>query len=183
MSTALVILAPGFEETEAVAPIDILRRGAIDVTVSAVEAPREVVSQGGLTVVAEALLADVQERTFDLIVLPGGVGHKVLRASAPVLDLLRRQHAAGRWIGAICAAPAVLKEAGLLPERYTAHFSVAEELAALDRGAIVVRDGTIVTSQGAGTATRFGLALVEALQGRAKAEEIAEAVCLNVPLA
>jgi 4-methyl-5(b-hydroxyethyl)-thiazole monophosphate biosynthesis len=92
--------------------------------------------------------------------------------------LVRRQHADGGWIAAICAAPVVLKDAGLLAgRRYTAHSSVAAELpeALLDERVVV--DGRLITSRGAGTALDFGLMIIGALLSREKAHEIANSVC------
>jgi len=89
-----------------------------------------------------------------------------------------RHHAAGRWLAAICAAPAVLHDLGLLKgRRYTAHFSVAGELTEILANERVVIDGRLLTSRGAGTALDFGLALVEPLVSAAKSAEIAKAIC------
>jgi 4-methyl-5(b-hydroxyethyl)-thiazole monophosphate biosynthesis len=92
--------------------------------------------------------------------------------------LVQRQHAAGRWLAAICAAPAVLHDAGLLAgRRYTAHFSVAVELPAILAHERTVADGRLLTSRGAGTAIDFGLLLVEKLVSADQAREVAQAVC------
>jgi len=176
--TVLVILAEGFEEIEAVTPIDLLRRAGAEVTVAALGEGIHVTGRNGLTMHADAPLAGVLERDFDGIVLPGGPGAQRLRADPRVIDRVRRQHAAGRWIAAICAAPAVLHDAGLLTgRRYTAHFSVAGELPGILAAEKVVADGCLLTSRGAGTALDFGLALVERLFSPEKADEIRRSVC------
>ena len=91
---------------------------------------------------------------------------------------MQRQQAANRWLAAICAAPAVLHDAGLLEgRRYTAHFSVAGELPAILTGERTVVDGRILTSRGAGTALDFSLLLVEKLFSPDKAQEISRSIC------
>jgi protein deglycase len=178
MPTVLVPLAEGFEEIEAVAPIDLLRRAGIAVTTAALGDTLAVTGRSGLTVQADTTLATVLDREFDLLFLPGGAGVKHLRADPRVRELVLRHHGAGRWLAAICAAPAVLHDAGLLTgRRYTAHFSVAAELPAILAHEKVVTDGRITTSRGAGTAVDFGLHLVALLGTREKAAEISKAIC------
>jgi 4-methyl-5(b-hydroxyethyl)-thiazole monophosphate biosynthesis len=103
---------------------------------------------------------------------------KHLRADPRVRDAVLRHHAAGAWLAAICAAPTVLHDAGLLAgRRYTAHFSVAGALPAILAAERVVQDGRLLTSRGAGTALDFGFALVDHLVSPEKAREIAAAIC------
>ena len=178
MPTVLVPLAEGFEEIEAFAPIDLLRRAGVEVTTAALAEGIHVTGRSGITAHADTPLAAVLGRDFDLIFLPGGAGVKHLRADPRVRDLVMRQHAAGRWLAAICAAPAVLHDCGLLAgRRYTAHFSVASELPAILAHEKVVTDGQITTSRGAGTAVDFGLHLVALLTGPEKAADISKAIC------
>jgi protein deglycase len=177
MSNALVILAECFEEIEAVCVIDILRRAEVDCIVAAQHEPKFVTGKTGIQIVADELLDDLTEQIFDLIVLPGGPGVRHLRKDPRILDLVKRQNEAKRTVGAICAAPTVLHEAGLLQgHRFTCHPTVAQELKNPEPDAVVA-DGNIVTSRGAGTAVEFSLALVEQLCGAAKAAEIREAIC------
>jgi 4-methyl-5(b-hydroxyethyl)-thiazole monophosphate biosynthesis len=104
---------------------------------------------------------------------------KHLRADPRVRELVLRQHAAGRWLAAICAAPTVLHDCGLLAgRRYTAHFSVANELTAILADERIVTDGKITTSRGAGTAVDFGLHLVGLITGPDKSADISKAICL-----
>jgi 4-methyl-5(b-hydroxyethyl)-thiazole monophosphate biosynthesis len=179
MPTVLVPLADGFEEIEAFAPIDLLRRAGVEVTTAALGDGIHVTGRSGITAHADTSLAAVAGRDFDLLFLPGGAGVKYLRADPRIGDLVRRQHAAGRWLAAICAAPTVLHDASLLSgKRYTAHFSVAGELPAILGDERIVTDGKITTSRGAGTAVEFGLHLVALLTSPAKAAEISKAICL-----
>ncbi len=189
MPTVLVILPEGFEELEAVAPIDVLRRAGCTVTLAALGPTLRVVGRNHIAIEADLLLAQlapparspditpITPTTWDCLLLPGGPGVAALRASPVVRELVSRHHAAGRLLAAICAAPTVLHDAGLLAaRRYTAHPSVAAELPAILAGERVVRDGHILTSRGAGTALDFGLALVAALVSPDKSTEIAASI-------
>lgn len=178
MLTALVILPAGFEELEAIAPIDVLRRAGVEVTVAALEDTMHVTGRNGITIHADTTLTAVGERLFDLLFLPGGPGVKFLRADPRVRAAVLAHAAAGHWVAAICAAPTVLHDAGLLNgRRYTAHFSVANELTAILASERTVTDGRLLTSQGAGTAVDFGLLLVEKLVSAEKSREVAQSIC------
>jgi protein deglycase len=178
MPTVLVPLAEGFEEIEAFAPIDLLRRAGLEVTTAALAEGIHVTGRSGITVHADTPLVAALGREFDMLFLPGGAGVKHLRADSRVRDLVLKQHTAGRWIAAICAAPAVLHDCGLLVgRRYTAHFSVANELTAILADERVVTDGKITTSRGAGTAIEFGLHLASLLTGPAKSADVSKAIC------
>jgi len=178
MPIVLAILAEGFEEIEANAPIDLLRRAGAEVVVATLGGQIHVTGRSGITQHADTTLTAVAGRTFDLIFLPGGPGTKHLRADPRVRSLVQAQAGAGRWIAAICAAPAVLHDAGLLAgRRYTAHFSVANELPAILAAERVVVDGRLITSRGAGTSIDFGLELVAQLISPAKAAEVRHAIC------
>lgn len=179
MPSVLVILADGFEELETFAPVDLLRRGEVEVTVASLNENRHATGRSGITAHADAALSAVQGRLFDLVFLPGGAGVKHLRADPRVREIVLQHHSAGRWLAAICAAPLVLHDCGLLTgKRYTAHFSVANELPATLLDERVVTDGKITTARGAGTAVEFGLNLVALLMSPAKSAEISKAICL-----
>ena len=181
MSTpsVLVILADGFEEIEAFSPVDLLRRAEIEVVTASLSENRHATGRSGITVHADTALSAVQGRIFDLLFLPGGAGVKNLRADPRVRETVMQHHAANRWLAAICAAPTVLNDCGLLlGRRYTAHFSVATELPDILTGERIVTDGKLTTSRGAGTALEFGLHLVALLASPAKSVEISKAICL-----
>jgi 4-methyl-5(b-hydroxyethyl)-thiazole monophosphate biosynthesis len=178
MPKVLAILAEGFEEIEAMAPIDLLRRAGAEVTVAALADGVHVTGRSGVTVHADTLLGAVETQEFDCVLLPGGPGTKNLRADPRVRALVLRHEAAGKWLAAICAAPAVLHDAGLLRgRRYTAHFSVQNELTEIRKDERVVTDGRLITSRGAGTAVDFGLEVVHRLFPGQKSTEIATAIC------
>ncbi len=178
MPTVLAILPAGFEELEAVAPIDLLRRAGAEVTVAALGATIHVTGRNGLTMHADTTLDALGENIFDLLFLPGGPGVALMRADPRVRAAVLRHHQADRWLAAICAAPAVLHDAGLLAgRRYTAHFSVASELTAILADQRVVADGHLLTSRGAGTAIDFGLMLITQLVSPEKSAEVACSIC------
>lgn len=192
MPKVLAILAEGFEEIEAITPIDLLRRAGAEVIVASLNDGIHVTGRSGLTMHAETTLEALEQvppehaveahsappQPYDCVFLPGGPGVKHLRADPRVRALVLRQHHAGRWIAAICAAPTVLHDAGLLNgRRYTAHVSVANELPHILAQERVVADGHILTSRGAGTALDFGLLVVDKLFTPEKAQEIARAIC------
>ena len=175
--TVLVILADGFEELEAVAPIDLLRRAGADVTVAALGEGVHVTGRNGLTVHATTSLASAEALSFDCVFLPGGPAVRALQEDSRVESIVRRQRGAEGWIAAICAAPVVLKRAGALDgKRFTAHFSVAGELPGALLDERVVLDGKLITSRGAGTAIEFGLAVVEQLFSPERAAEVARSI-------
>jgi len=181
--TALVILTENFEEIEAVTPIDILRRAEVDVTVASRMDSPSVNGRSGIMVVADCLLdvALSDGKAYDLVLLPGGPGHAAMKKDVRVLDLVKKQVGAEKLVGAICAAPTILKEAGVIKgRRITAHFSVLDELPNMLQKEDVVKDGMIITSRGAGTAIPFALVLVEKLCGYEKALHIAHAICSDM---
>jgi 4-methyl-5(b-hydroxyethyl)-thiazole monophosphate biosynthesis len=178
MPTVLALLAEGFEEIELVAPVDLMRRAGIEVTVASLGWNLDVTGRNGMAIKADKTLAAAGARTFDCLFLPGGPGVARMRSDLRVAGTVRRHVAADSWIAAICAAPTVLADAGLLEgRRYTAHFSVAKELPAILADQRIVEDGRVLTSRGAGTAFDFGLLLVQKLTSEAKSQEIASSVC------
>lgn len=173
----LCLIGPGFEEIEAVTPIDLLRRAGAEVVIASVPGDMHVTGRCGVTMHADTSLAEVAGQEFDLLLIPGGPGVKELRADGRPAQVARNMADKGKLVAAICAAPTVLADAGLLADKkYTAHFSVNEELPQSLSGRDVVEDGNVITSRGAGTAMAFGLALVRRLYGDGKAQEIGRAV-------
>jgi protein deglycase len=178
MPTVLVLLADEFEEIEAFAPVDLLRRAGVTVTAASLAEHRHVTGRSGITAHADTTLEAVREQLFDLLFIPGGAGVKHLRADGRVRDVIMRHAQADRWIAAICAGPTVLADCGLLArKRFTAHFSVATELSEALLDERIVTDGRLTTSRGAGTAVEFGLHLVELLTSREQATDIRKAIC------
>lgn len=168
-------MVDGFEETEAVTPVNLLRRGGIEVVMASLHGG---VVQGkcGIRLVPDADFADLDPAAFDLLYLPGGPGVMDLMRDGRAASLAGVFHAAGKPVAAICAAPLILRDAGLLENRrFTAHFSVHGDLpGVVDER--VVEDGLVLTSRGPGTAVDFGLALVRRLAGEAMAREVADGI-------
>ncbi len=182
MPAACVLLTDGFEETEAVTVIDVLRRADVQTSVLGVSA-RKVTGSHGITILVDASLGDVASlgTTFDAVVLPGGMpGAASLRDSEAVSSFVRAQHDNGAVVAAICAAPIALAAFGLLQERRATCFPGFEaqlgDAIVDDSGASVVVDGAIVTSRGVGTALPFALALVERLVSADRARALGAAM-------
>lgn len=170
-----VLLAPGFEEIEAVTVIDVLRRADIDTVTLGVDATT-VTGSHGITLQADALLSERMDEAWEMVVLPGGMpGSAHLRDSKAVQQLLKTQRDRGGKTAAICAAPIALSAAGLLDERKaTSYPTFADQLNCAEYMTIpVVQDGDVTTSRGPGTALHFALALVEQLRDADVAEELA----------
>ncbi len=176
MARALVPLAQGCEELEAVTLIDLLRRAGVEVVTAGLQ-PGPVKASRGVVLVPDTTLDEVMAQPFDLIVLPGGLpGADHLDRDPRIHTLLRRLSAEGRYTAAICAAPKVLAGAGLLEgKRATSYPGVLERME-LPQVEIdlqpVVQDGQVVTSRGPGTAMDFALTLIELLCGNAKRREV-----------
>lgn len=168
--SALVFLAPGFEEIEAITVIDILRRAEIETVVAGL-AMNPIVAARQSRHLAEVHIADVDPaRKFDVVVLPGGAeGAKHLGESPFVRDWLNRQRERGQWVAAICAAPtALLAHGWLKPEqRITCHPSVHAQFPAeqTEEGKRIVVDGKLITSLAAGSAMEFAFEIVRQLRG------------------
>ena len=181
----LVPLAEGFEEIEAVALIDVMRRAGLGVIVASLEHTAAVRGAHGIAVEPDLALDEVDADVIDAIVLPGGMpGTTNLAADERVLGLVRALHASGRPTGAICAAPLVLHAAGVIDEvEVTSHPSVRAKLgtARVVAEPRVVKSGRVWTSQGAGTAIEFALAIVAELVGADEAQRIGAAMMVGHP--
>jgi protein deglycase len=169
MSRVLVPLAEGFEEIEAVTMIDLLRRAGVEV-VTAGLAPGPVTGSHGISLAPDTDLGSVLDQQFDMAALPGGMpGAANLAADPRLVAFLRQLADHGGCVAAICAAPSVLAQAGLLAGKRATSFPgfLDPERAP---GTIlsdepVVADGQVITSRGPGTAMDFALALIERLEG------------------
>jgi len=199
---ALVLLADGFEDVEAITPIDYLRRAGIEVTTVSISDNLTVTSKwGGIKIIASATLAEIAKKSasnWDAVILPGGMpGAANLAGSKETSALIKNMAANGKLICAICAAPAiVLAPLGLLNgKKFTCYPGMEEKVtnsAACCASAgnsdccanskwleeRVVTDGNVITSRGAGTAGEFTIAIIEKLLDKATAQKIADAVLL-----
>lgn len=178
MPTVLVPLAEGFEEIEAVAVIDIMRRGGIKVLVRALDDNRDVTGAHGITLNTEGAVDGLGADDIDMIVLPGGWGGtNRLAENGTVQELLKAMDREGKYIGAICAAPFALNKAGVLKHNYTCYPSIENDIRKEgyqgDKQQ-VVEDANVMTSRGPGTAICFGLTIVKKLMGEAKYQAVRE---------
>ena len=164
-----VHLAEGFEEIEAMATIDILIRGELDVEIVSVTGDRIVRSVRGIGVQCDKLFEEVDYEAGGMIVLPGGIpGVDNLGAHKGLVEQLKAYQEQGKWIAAICAAPIILHDNGMIEGKTLTCFpgcgdGFTEAKVVPD---IVAVDGKLITSQGPGTAIEFGLKILELLQGK-----------------
>ncbi len=176
MASALVPLAQGCEELEAVTVIDLLRRAGIEVVTAGLdEGP--VQASRGVILIPDTQLDAVMDREFDMIVLPGGLpGADYLQADPRISQLLQQISNNHGFIAAICAAPKVLAANGLLQGKRATGYPGILQPETLPQtqveSAAVVRDGKVITSRGPGTAMDFALELIEVLVGRQQRDRV-----------
>lgn len=173
MSTALLLLAEGFEEIEAVTIIDVLRRGGVAVTTASLGG-KHVKGSHDIVLEADTLLAEASVDDFDALVLPGGPAAKTLREDARAQAAIVRASRAGKWLAAVCAAPTALEAAGVLRGKRATAYPGSQLPSAHYVEEAVVEDGKLVTSRGPGTSMAFALKLVERLNSADVAETTAE---------
>ena len=173
-TNAALFLINGFEETEALCTVDILRRGEVEVTTVSLEASRALTGRSRITVEADAMFGDISGKTFDMLVIPGGT--TAYAEHEGLLKLVMEQHEGGRKLAAICAAPCVFGKLGLLAGKRATIYPGMEELlgGATLSPKIVETDGNITTAKGPGAAVYFALRLVEILAGSKVADKVAE---------
>jgi 4-methyl-5(b-hydroxyethyl)-thiazole monophosphate biosynthesis len=189
----IVFLADGFEEVEAVTPIDYLRRAGLELTAAAVGKNRVVTGAHGIAVYADVTLGELAEQGragagfWDAVLLPGGMpGASNIAASKEAGAFLKEMAAAGKWVNAICASPAVvLAPLGLLDGKRCTCYPGMEKQAAGAGGAgprwsgdKVAVDGNVITSRGPGTAAYWAVEIISRLLGPGEGEKIARAVLL-----
>jgi 4-methyl-5(b-hydroxyethyl)-thiazole monophosphate biosynthesis len=176
-----IFLAEGFEEIEAISPVDILRRANVDVVTVSISDIREVCGAHGIVVLADKLFSEIDFSDSELLVLPGGMpGTKNLDAHMGLKALIEIQVNKDKPVAAICAAPSILGKMGLLQGKEAICYPGFEnELSGATLSADkVVQSGLVITAKGAGVAVQFGLKLVELLKGKAEADRIAAAIFL-----
>ncbi len=183
MKKVCVILADGFEEVEAITPVDYLRRAGIEVVVAGLGG-REIVGGHGMEFTADAALDDIDNEDFDCVVVPGGGGgSKAIAADQTAVKLIQRQAGKGRLVAAICAAPALVlgQACGILDgRRFTCYPDMEKHVkGGRFEPSRVVDDGNIITARAAGCAGEFAIAIIRALAGGTKADEVAASVLLH----
>lgn len=177
-----IFMAEGFEETELTAPTDLLRRAGHDVKLVSVTGKKLVEGAHGIRIEADILFEDKDLTDGELYILPGGLpGTTNLGAHAGLKNLLLKMDKEGRHIAAICAAPTVLGQFGLLEGKVATCYPGCEDglvgAKEPDEDLAAITDGNITTSVGPGTAIDFGLELIEVLDSVEKADDIADEFC------
>ena len=177
-----VLLGTGFEETEAIVPVDLLRRAGLEVLTVGING-KTVYGGHNIGIESDILLEDMDLSNMDMIVLPGGLGGVAsIRGSKPAMEAVRYAWENGKYTAAICAAPTILAELGITSGRNATCYPGCEA----DLGdAIVagdlacVQDGKMITGASAGCAVPFGLALIRALKGQEAADRIAQQIVIR----
>ena len=178
----LVPIAPGTEEMEAITIIDIMNRAGYQVTVASAdfEGSLSMKASRGVTLTADCKLVDIADEEFDLIALPGGVdGSEIFRDSTLLVEMVKQQKYDGRWMAAICAAPAlVLQSHQIYAEALmTCHPSFQDHIPKekwRDKRVTIDMTDKLITSQGPGSALEFAMEIIIQLSGKAHAWSIAE---------
>ena len=174
MKKVYVFLAEGFEEMEAVTPIDLLRRAGVDAKLVSVTGNRAVTGAHGVTYLADLLFEEIEEDA-DMLVLPGGLpGAQNLQDNEALGKLLLKFHEEGKFVCAICAAPMVLGHLGILQGKKATIYPGMEDrlIGATPVADKVCRDGNVITGKGPGAAMTFAITLVEALAGKEVADKL-----------
>ncbi len=176
MGRIALFIAGGCEEIEALTVTDVVRRAKLDIDMVSIAGNKTVTGSHGITFETDVLVEDADMAAYDAVVLPGGLpGTTNLGAHPAVVSAITSFAAAGKVVAAICAAPSVLGENGLLKgKRATCHPGWEEKLTgALTSEDEVVIDGNIITSRGMATAIPFALAIVERFAGDEAAKKVA----------
>ena len=176
MNKIAVLLANGFEEIEAISIIDVLRRADFDVATVSISEKTEVSGSHQIKILADYLFGDIEFEGFDMLILPGGMpGAANLNEHPGVREQILNFHEQNKWLGAICAAPLVFGNLGILNNKKATCYPGYENQL---HGAIVTHEntevaGNIVTGKGAGVAIDFALKIVETIKGEPIAKELA----------
>ncbi|PBC28746.1 hypothetical protein APICC_00400 [Apis cerana cerana] len=178
--TAILLIADGSEEMEAVITTDILRRAGVDVTIAGLTENPYVKCSRNVKIHVDTKLQDVINQKYDIVILPGGLdGSKAFASSAEVGKLLQQQQEENRFIAAICAAPTALKAHGIAKgKQITSYPAMKDQLVDYYKYLenTVVIDDNLITSRGPATAFAFGLAIAEKLIDKQTADNVAQAM-------
>ena len=177
-----MLLGTGFEETEAIAPLDLLRRAGVDVLTVGVTG-KTVYGSHNIGIEADITIEEMDLTNLEMIILPGGLGGVAsARGSRPAMDALEFAWNNDKFVAAICAGPTVLADLGITDGKDATCYPGCENgmgAANIIPNAACVRDGKLITGTSAGCAIPFGLALVEALKGKDAAEAIARQIVIR----
>lgn len=177
-----MLLGTGFEEVEAVTPLDMLRRAGVDVLTVGVNG-KTVYGSHNIGIEADITLEEMDLTALEMIILPGGLGGVAsVRASKPAMEALAFAHENGKFVAAICAGPTVLADLGITDGKQATCYPGCEKdmgNAVVDNAVPFVQDGNVITGASAGCALPFGLKLVAALKGEEIANTIAGQIVIR----
>ena len=177
-----MLLGTGFEETEAIAPLDLLRRAGVDVLTVGING-KIVKGSHGIGIEADIELNELDLTDLEMIILPGGLGGVAsIRASKEAMDAVKFAADNGKFTAAICAGPTVLADLGITDGKEATCYPGCEDgmgSACMKENMAAVRDGLVITGTSAGCAIPFGLKLIEALKGPETAEAIANQIVIR----
>ena len=176
-----MLLGTGFEETEAIAPLDLLRRAGVSVATVGLNG-KVIKGSHGIGVEADIEIGEMDLTNMDMIVLPGGLGGvNSIKACPAALDAVRFAWENGKYVAAICAGPTILASLGITDGKKATCYPGCEEQMgnAIMVESAAVTDGKVITGTSAGCAIPFGLALITALKGQAAAEAIAKQIVIR----
>ena len=177
-----MLLGTGFEETEAIAPLDLLRRAGVEVATVGVTG-KIVYGSHNIGIEADIVIDEMDLSKLDMIILPGGLGGVAsARASRKAMDALKFAWENNRYVAAICAGPTVLADLGITDGRHATCYPGCEDgmgRAIMEEKAAAVVDGKLITGTSAGTAIHFGLKLIEVLKGKNEADRIAQQIVIR----
>ena len=175
MKKAIIFLGNGYEEIEALAVVDFLRRAEITIDMVSITGSLETVSAHGVHIKADKLIEEVNPVDYDAIITPGGIpGSTMLAENKTVLSYLQSFYEDNKLVASICASPLALEAAGLAAKiKGTCYPGFETQIQFKEYSEdIVVKDGNVITSRGPATAPYFALAIIEALEGKEKADKI-----------
>ena len=177
-----MLLGTGFEETEAIAPLDLLRRAGVEILTVGING-KIVYGSHRIGVEADIELGEVDLTALEMVILPGGLGGVAsIRASKEAMDIVRFAYENNKFTCAICAGPTVLADLGIVDGRKATCYPGCESgmgQAVMQENAASVIDGKLITGTSAGCAVPFGLSLIEALKGKDEAERIAKQIVIR----
>ncbi|WP_368490666.1 DJ-1 family glyoxalase III [Clostridium sp. BJN0013] len=183
MKKVIILLAEGFEEIEALTCVDVLRRGNIECKICSINSKEDVKGAHGIIVKVDSLLKNINEDEYHAVILPGGMPGAVnLRDNEKVIEIVRKFDRENKIIAAICAAPIVLKKAGIIYNRkVTSYPGFEEELQAYNYSEeIVVQEGNLITSRGPATAVYFTFKILENLVDKNIVENLKKDLLLDL---
>lgn len=177
-----MLLGTGFEETEAIAPLDLLRRAGIEVLTVGING-KVVYGGHGIGIEADILLEEMDLTSLEMIIVPGGLGGVAsVRGSQAAMDAIAFAWENNKYVAAICAGPTVLADLGITDNKNATCYPGCESgmgSAIVAANAAAIRDGRVITGTSAGCAVAFGLELIRALKGEAAAKVIAEQIVIR----